>query len=406
MAIGIHDAAQVSAVLKDMIRRSSMKDVRETAVFWLGIVGGEQQFLAGIVRNEQEHVDVRESAAAAIGRSRDAAALTLLQELYGQVAVRDIKEQILSSISRNDDQKAATAFLAKVAKTDQDRELREAAIHRLGRLPGTQTFLADVVRNEQEVSDVREAAVHAMGRSSDAGALSTLQSLYKTVSDKQVREAIIHAVKKNQNQQEAMSFLVEVVKTDPLSDMRETAVHSLGRMAGAQSLLLEIARNESEMEDVRQAAVHQIAKSGDASALATLQSLYEATSNEGVKEIILHSISKNQDQDAALRFIIQVAESDRDRELREQAVSRLSRFSSPQSFEALKRIAVSASSDNELQEQAVHAISKRPADESVPALIEIAKSHPRQEIRETAIRRLSRSNDERAREFLKQLLSN
>src|SRR5215210_4015913 len=106
MAIGMHDAAQVPALLKDFARRSSIKDVRTAAIFWLGFTGGEQAFLADIVRNEQEQEDVRESAAAAIGRSRDAAALTLLQSLYGQVTNRDVKEQLINSIGKNDDQKA------------------------------------------------------------------------------------------------------------------------------------------------------------------------------------------------------------------------------------------------------------------------------------------------------------
>jgi HEAT repeat protein len=405
-AIGMHDAAQVNSALKDLARRSSVKDVREVSVFWLGFIGGEQAFLADIVRNEQEHADVRESAAAAIGRSRDGAALAQLQSLYSQVTIRDVKEQILNSISKNDDQKAAADFLVKVLKTDADRDLREAALHRLGKLPGTQALLVEVVRNEQEHAGLREAAVHAIGKGQDQKAIATLQGLFKSIANADVREAILHSVAKNQDRQSAMHFLVEVAKGDASQDLREQAVHSLGKMEGTGPLLLEIARNEKEDEDVRGAAIHAIGRSADAAALSTLQSLYESVTDTAVKEQALHSIAKNQDQEAALNFIIKVAEGDANRDLREQAIHRLGKSSSARALDVLKRIAMSAGNDSDLQEQAVHAIGKRPNDEAVPALIEIAKTNSQADVREAAVRRLSKTNDERAREFLKQLISN
>ena len=403
-AIGLHDAGQVAPLLKELVRKSSINDVRSAAIFWLGFTGGEQTFLAEIVRNEQENRDVREAAVAAIGRGREAAVLPVLQSLYSQVTHRDIKEQIINSIAKNDDKKAAVDFLSKVAKADGDRGLREAAVHRLGRLPGTQGFLADIVRNEQELPGVREAAIHAIGKSDDPKAISTLESLFKSVANSSVRENIVNVIAKNRDQSAAMSFLVQIAKNDPSRELREGAVSRLGRLPGTQTLLTEIAGNEAENEGVREAAVSAIAKSGDAVSFSTLQGLYGSVGNQQVKEQIINAISKNQDREAALGFLIKVSEGDSRRELREQAISRLSRFPSPLSLEALARIAGS-DGDSGVQEQAVMAISKRPSEEAVPLLIQIAKTHPRQETREVAIRRLGKSDDERAKEFIRQLLS-
>lgn len=309
VAIGLHDDPRVGAMMKDTIRRSSNKDVREAAIYWLGIIGGESAFLGDIVRNEQENTDVREAAAAAIGRSREPAALATLQGLYEAVSNRDVKEQILSSISKNDNQRAAADFLLKVAKGDPDRDLRETAVHRLGRIPGTSPALVDIIRNEQEQTDVREAAVLAMGKSQDAAAASTLQDLYASVS------------------------------------------------------------------------------------------------NRSIKEQIINSVSKGADRDAAVAFLIRVAEGDPDREIRQEAIMRLGKTSSARGVEALGRIANSADADADSQEEAVMAIGKSGHSEAVPMLIQIAKSHPRQEVREAAVRRLSKSGDERAKEFLRQVLS-
>ncbi|HEV8488083.1 MAG TPA: HEAT repeat domain-containing protein [Blastocatellia bacterium] len=403
-AIGMHDAPQVVPVLKELVRKSPVTDVRADAIFWLGFAGGEQVFLADIVRNEREDMKVREAAAAAVGRGREAAVLPLLRDLYGQVTNRDVKEQLLRSIGKNEGQKAAADFLLKVAKTDADRELREAAIRMLGRLPGTQGALAGIVRDEQEQADVREAAVQTIARSQDAGAVPILEGLYKSVANSNVRESIINAVVKNPDQSAAKAFLVQIAKNDSSRELREGAVSRLGRLPGTQSMLAEIARSENESENVRQAAVSAITRSGDSTALSTLQDLYGSVSSREVKQQIVGAIAKNPDQDAALVFLVKVAEGDPSRELREQAISRLSRFSSAPSLEALTRIA-SSDADVELQAQAVMAISKRPNDEAVPLLIQLAKTHSRSEVREMAIRRLSKSNDERAKEFVRQLLT-
>ena len=405
VAIGLHDDLRVAPLLKDLIRKSSNPDVREAAIYWLGITGGEQAFLSEIVRNEQENADVREAAAGAIGRSRDASVLPVLQSLYQSVSNRDVKERIVSSISRNENQKGATDFLLKVAKSDADSDLRETAVRRLGQIPGTSSLLVDIVRNEQEHTDVREAAVNALGKSQDAASISTLQNLYGSISNQSIREQIINAVSKNPNQNAALSFLVQVAKSDQSRDLREEAVSRLGRMAGTHALLVDVARNESEDADVREAAVNAIGKSEDATALSTLQNLYGTVTNRDVKEQIINAVSKNSDRDTAITFLIKVGETDTDHELRQEAISRLGKSPSQRSVEALNRIANSADADSDSQEEAVMALSKSGHNEAVPMLIQIAKSHPRQEVREAALSRLGKSGDERAREFLKQVLS-
>jgi HEAT repeat protein len=402
-AIGLHDAAQVVPLLKEIVSKSSIKDVRTTAIFWLGFSGGEQSFLAEIVRNEREHRDVREAAASAVGRGREATVLPLLQSLYDQVTDREVREHILHSIGRNDNKKAAADFLLKVAKTGEHHQLREAAVHMLGRIPGTQTSLAEIVRNEQELSGLREAAVHAIAKSDDAKVVSTLEGLFKSVANTNVRENIVNVIARNRDQSAVMNFLVQVAKTDSNRELREAAVSRLGRLPGTHALLTEIVGNEAESEGIREAAASAIARSGDRAAFSTLQRLFGSAANQQVQEHIMNAISKNEDKDAALGFLIRVAESDSRLQLREQAITRLARFPSPLSLEALTRL-VGSAGDTGLQEQAVRAISKMAGDEAVSLLIQFAKTHPRQEIRETAIRCLGRSSDERAKEFFKQIL--
>ena len=55
--------------------------------------------------------------------------------------------------------------------------------------------------------------------------------------------------------------------------------------------------------------------------------------------------------------------------------------------------------------QAVAALGRAPEDKAIPLLINIAKTHPRAEVRQEAIRRLRHKDDERVQAFLKEILS-
>src|SRR5947209_11443038 len=118
LAISLHDDNRVGALLKNFIRTSQNRRIRSSAVYWLGQVGGEQAFLADLVRNEAEDHDLRKRAAYAIGESRDHSALATLQTLYDTVTDREVRRSIAHAAGENEDRDAALAFVLKVAKTD------------------------------------------------------------------------------------------------------------------------------------------------------------------------------------------------------------------------------------------------------------------------------------------------
>jgi HEAT repeat protein len=132
--------------------------VRSTAVFWIGQSGGETEFLAGLVRNDQERADLRRTAAHAIGVSRDQSALATLLSLYNTVAPKEVKRGIIHAISDNENKEEAYAFLLKVAKTDPDREARRTAVHLIGE-SGRESAVDDLMRiyAQERESDVKRA---------------------------------------------------------------------------------------------------------------------------------------------------------------------------------------------------------------------------------------------------------
>ena len=54
LGIALHDDARVGGMLKNFITTSPNQRIRSTSVYWLGRVGGEQAFLASLVRNDAE----------------------------------------------------------------------------------------------------------------------------------------------------------------------------------------------------------------------------------------------------------------------------------------------------------------------------------------------------------------
>src|SRR5215475_15523639 len=106
MAIALHDDTRVAGILKNFVRQSSVEKARTSAVFWLGQIGGETQFLADLTRNESEGREVRKQAAFAIGISKDSGAVSTLQNLYSSVTHREVKEQIIFAASINQDKDA------------------------------------------------------------------------------------------------------------------------------------------------------------------------------------------------------------------------------------------------------------------------------------------------------------
>jgi HEAT repeat protein len=340
LAVGLHDDPHASQMLKAFIRGAKGTKIRATAVFWLGQIGGETPFLADLVRNEKEDQELRENAAQAIGESRDKLALATLQNLYAEIANREVKHGIIQAVSDNEDRDAAYAFLLKVAKTDSDREAKQQAVQRLGEF-----------ERESVITD--------------------LMTIYAADRDQEMRSSILHA----------------------LSEIDNTP---------AQNKILEIARGNDEPE-IRAQAIQLLGEKDTEATVDELMKVYDAERNTEVREQILHAFSEMSNQRAEDK-LFEIARRSDSREMRQQAIHWIGERAGQRSLALLGETANSSSADTEVQMEAVHAISERPAEEAIPLLIKIAKTHPSSEVRQSAIQSLGESEDPRAVEFFKEVL--
>jgi hypothetical protein len=118
-ALALHDDARVEGILTELIKRPAPESIRNRAIYWLGYTPESQAkiaLLAEIVRNTKESSDARQQAMSALGMSRAATNLPLLENLYETMTTTDLKQRALSGIARNDNRDAAATYLLRSPK--------------------------------------------------------------------------------------------------------------------------------------------------------------------------------------------------------------------------------------------------------------------------------------------------
>jgi hypothetical protein len=203
------------------------------------------------------------------------------------------------------------------------------------------------------------------------------------------------------------AMLIEMVRRPVEEPMHSRALYWLGNTPETvtkNTLFTEIVRNNQESSEARNAAMSALAMSRSAAVLPLLQNLFETMTTRELKRRALTGIARNDNNDAAATYLIRVAETERDVELRKSAIANLGRVAGQKSLGALTST-VDGDGDVELQKQAVVALGRRAKDEAIPVLIRTARSHPKMAVRKVAIQVLGQTRDERAVALFSELLS-
>ena len=285
---------------------------------------------------------------------------------------------------------------------DSTRETRNLGVFLL-REPNDTAVARVEVYNLDRPREYSGYRVYWLGHASNEESLNLLRALVEGRQTARVSEHATMAIALHDDSRVA-GMLKDFVRQSSVEKVRTSAVFWLGQVGGETPFLADLVRNESEVREVRKQAAFAIGVSKDSAAISTLQSLYPSITNHDVKSQIIFAASINEDKDAAVNFLIEVAGKDSDREARKQAIFWLGQKAGERSLGALKDTLDSPDADTEIQKQAVFAISQRSRDESVPLLIKIAKTHANPAVRKQAIFWLGQTGDERAVDFFKEIL--
>ena len=277
-------------------------------------------------------------------------------------------------------------------------------------------LLFDVQRNlftRAEVYNLRRThefssyPVYWAGRISNEESLNYLKSIVDSPApENRLAERALFAIALHDDAR-VDSMLIEMIRRPVAEPLRSRAIYWLGNTPESQTkntLFTEIVRNNEESSEARNSAMSALAMSRSAATLPLLQNLYETMSTHELKRRALSGIARNDNNDAAATYLIRVAETEKDIELRKSAIANLGRIAGQKSLGALTST-VDGDTDVELQKQAVIAIGRRSKDEAIPILIRTARNHPKMAVRKLAVQVLGQTGDERAVAFFRELLS-
>ena len=271
-----------------------------------------------------------------------------------------------------------------------------------------ETFIRAEVYNLRRNHEFSGYPVYWAGRVSNEESLNYLKSIVDSRAPEvnRLAERATFAIALHDDVR-VDQMLIEMIRR-PIDDpMRSRAIFWLGNTpetVAKNTLFTEIVRNNQESSEARHAAMSALAMSRSAAALPLLQNLFETMTTRDLKRRALTGIARNDNSDAAATYLIRVAESEKDIELRKSAISNLGRIAGQKSLGALTST-VDGDRDTEVQKQAVLAIGRRAKDEAIPILIQTARNHPKMAVRKTAIQALGQTGDERAVAFFRELLS-
>ncbi len=213
-AIALHDDARVESILTDLIRRPVAETIRSRAIYWLGYTPestSKNTFLTEIVRNAQEVGDARQQAMSALGLSRAATTLPLLENLYETMTSRDLKRRALGGIARNDNRDGAATYLIHVAENEKEVELRKNAISSLGRVAGEKSLgaLTNTLDSDPE-TEIQKQAIVAISRRPRDEAIPILIRTARSHPKVQVRKVAIQMLGQTGDER-AVAFFRELL---------------------------------------------------------------------------------------------------------------------------------------------------------------------------------------------------
>jgi HEAT repeat protein len=213
-AIALHDDARVEAILTELIKRPAAEPIRNRAIYWLGYTPESQAkntLLTEIVRNQRESGEARQQAMYALGMSRAATTLPVLENLYETMTTRELKRSALAGIGRNDNREAAAAYLIQVLQNQTDVELQKSALSGLGRIAGDKSLgaLTSTLDSSPNV-ELQKQAVRAIGRRPKDEAIPILIRTASNHPKVEVRKLAVQLLGQTRDER-ATAFLNELL---------------------------------------------------------------------------------------------------------------------------------------------------------------------------------------------------
>jgi len=338
LGIALHDDSRVGGMLRGFVNSSPNQRIRSTAVYWLGQVGGEQAFLATLVRNDAEETKLRRSAAYAIGQSRDRGAIATLQALYESVKDVEVHRSVISAAGNSIDEQAAFVFLLGVSKNDTDWESRRTAVRQLGHLhrEDAPDELMKIYANDANI-EVKRAAVRALAETKTPRAQVRLFEIARTETNPELRKTAIRVM--GERGEAAIDDLLKLFDSEQVTDLKRAVLQSLSEIKNARvdDKLFEVAKNSDAM-DLRRHAIRLLGERvGKRSFDFLSETAQSADGNAEVQIQAVRAIGERRSEES-VPLLIRIAKTHPNQLVRKQAIRSLGESGDPRAVDFFREV--------------------------------------------------------------------
>lgn len=338
LGIALHDDARVGGMLKNFVSSSPNQRIRSSAVYWLGQTGGEQQFLASLVRNDAEDKKLRRSAAHAIGQSHDRGTMATIQSLYQDVKDPEIRRSVISAAGNSDEEQPAFAFLLGVAKNDADWESRRTAARQLGRFQRDDALdeLMKIYAADANI-EVKKAVLRSLAETKNAKAQARLLEIARTDTNAELRRQAVRVLA--ERGEAALDDLLKLFDTEQAPEVRRAALQSLSDIKSprVEDKLFEIARGNESVE-MKRYAIRMLGDRVSKRSFEFLSATAQSTdANAEVQVQAVRAISERR-SDESVPLLIKIARSHPNQMVRKQAIRSLGESGDARAVEFFREV--------------------------------------------------------------------
>lgn len=289
-----------------------------------------------------------------------------------------VRAEALAALGQMDMQAALPVVKKVLARRDEcSVELRRRALYLVGRQAdsGAADIIFDVAKNDAN-RGIRAEAMRWLPRVAGESAVPQLEELLRTATDEQSQRAVVAALARMDGDRARRALRGLIERNDVAERLRYDAILSISRE-----------------RDGREAGADDV---------AYLRGLYARLESSRLREAVLMALSRIETPENQ-QFLFAVVRDEKEQpSLRATATQRLGRMESVSASDIAKLYAVADA--RSLREQILYALSQRKEPEAIDKMMEIARKDTDPQIRRTAIALLARSNNERAKKLLQELI--
>ncbi len=237
---------------------------------------------------------------------------------------------------RTDDE--ARDLIISAARNDPDIQVRADALRFLAAMPGDQPIatIEEMVRtpgNEQ----LQRAAIAALGRSDSPRARQSLHNIIERTDLSENLRATALASINPEHSGDNGAYIRSIYPRLDTPRLKAEAIRSIARSGGNDNdqFLLSIVRNQNESSDVRATALRSVGRS--TIAIADLAKMYDAADDRRLREQLIGLFARR-DEPQATDKLLEIARNGTDPDMRRYAIAALSRKNDPRTKKLLLEI--------------------------------------------------------------------